>query len=187
MQSNDYAAAADLIRRAHDLTAQASTDYGQEHGGPWTRNTKIHYRQSIIISLLRSHAVLDVVEDRYVAWGRVKIVDPSGSLPFLLKPRASLLYPPASTDAAAQQQIPGIGPPDGEPLLAYELYGEICKLHEGICRQIRKNERIRYQIVGELRLVWTGGEADQVSRFDQEDDTDWTEYLDGDEETGTSP
>ena len=188
MRSSDHAAAADLIRRAHDITAQASTDYEQDHSSPWTCNTKIHYRQSTIIALLRAHTVLDVVEDRYVEWGRVKIVDSEGGPPFLLKPRASLLYPAASTDTTTQLRIPGIDLPSGEPLLAYDLHGDSCMLHEGLCRQIRQNERNYYQIVGELRLVWTGGEVDHVQHFDQGEDADWTNYLDEeDEETGTSP
>ena len=175
MRPHDYAAAAALIRRAHDVTTHASTGYEQDHGSPWTRNTRIHYRQSTVIAFLRGHEFLDVVEDLYVAWGRIKIVDPEGGPPLLLKPRASLLDPVASTDTATQQHIPGIGPPTGERLLAYEIYENIFILYEGLCRAIRKKEKTHYQIVGQMQPVWKGEDADH---FDQEEDTDWTGYLD---------
>ena len=100
----------------------------------------------------------------------------------MLKPRASLLDPVASTDTATQQHIPGIGPPIGERLLAYEIYEKIFILYEGLCRAIRKKEKTHYQIVGQLQPVWKEEDTDH---FDQEEDTDWTGYLDaGNEETG---
>jgi len=185
MRPYDYAAAAALIRRAHDITNLASTDYEQDHGYPWTHNTRIHYRQSTIIALLRGHEVLDVVEDLYVAWGRIKIVDPEGGPPLLLKPRASLLDAVASNDTATQPHIPGIGPPPGEPLLAYDLHEKSFVLYEGSCRSIRRREKTHYQIVGELIPVWKEDDADHSGHFDQEGDTDWTGYLDAvNEDTG---
>ena len=81
--------------------------------------------------------------------------------------------------------IPGIDPPTGEPLLAYDLQEKSFILYDGSCRLIRKKDKTQYQIVGELQPVWKEDDADHFSHFDQEEDTDWTGYLDaGNEETG---
>lgn len=172
MNDTEYAGLAEVIRRAVDATALASTDFEQDHGWPWNRNTNIHYRQSAIRAALRRHPVLAVVEDRYADWGRIKVVDPEGGPPFLLKPRTSLLEP----DSGIQQRLPGF--PDGDPLLAYELKADFVIIYKGIYRQIeRRNGSSDYQIVGELHVVWSS-DAPASMVFDQEEDEDWTTHLD---------
>ena len=131
-------------------------------------------------------------DTRFSAWsrtglqraGRVKVVDPSGGPPLLLKPLVSLLGPsPADPDAGVQQNF--FGSPAGELLIAYELSGEARALYEGKCRRVQRNGRTEFQIVGELRRVWSDGEAKPVV-FDQEEESDWMAYLDDrEEEDGT--
>lgn len=182
MRDIEYSALAEVIQRALDKTALSSTEFSQEHGCPLTHNARIHYRQSVIVALLRGHRLLGVVEDRYVEWGRVKVVDPEGGSPFLLKPRAALLEP--DTDRGVQQHLPGISA--GDALLAYELSGESVTLYVGKYRQVRqRNGKVDYQIVGELRAVWTDRDTEPVV-FDQEEGNDWTAHLDDHEgEAGT--
>ncbi len=179
-----YTALAELIQRSLDENELASIDFIQEYGSPRTRNSEIHDRQSIIRALLRRHPVLAVVEDEAAEGGQVKIIDPSGGSPLLLKPLTSLVGPsPANPDAGLQQDFFGI--PAGEPLIAYELSGKTKALYKGEYRRIQKNGRAEFQVVGELRRVWSDGGAEPVV-FDQDEDNDWMSYLyDREEEDGT--
>ena len=167
---------ADLILRAVDETALASTDFEERHGSPWNRNAQINYRQSTIRAALRAHPVLGVIEDTPGEWGRIQVIVPDERSPFLLKPQASLLEP----DSGVQQHLPGF--PADAPLLTYALSDNQITICQGQYRQVkRSSRRTEYQIVGELRVVWTNRVNDSVI-FDQGADEDWMTHLDDHQE-----
>ena len=184
MRSDDYADLVEILQHARDKTAQAAISFEQDLGWYWNCNADMGYRQSVVRAALRDHPRLEVVEDRSAEFGRIKVVAPEGGPPYLLKPLGSLLGPsPDDPDSGVQQYFFGI--PDVEPLLAYKISREGAVLYEGECRQVQRNGgRTDFEIVGELRAVWTGDNT--APSFDQEEDTDWLSYLDDREgETGT--
>ena len=97
MEDHHYEALRQMILRARQLTEQDSQPW-------WTRNARIHVRQSHLIRLLRKHPSLEVVEDAGLSGGRIRIVNPEDDAPLLLKSRQSVTSPPAIAAIETQSQ-----------------------------------------------------------------------------------
>ena len=176
MSAEDYATLAVMLIDVYDETETAAADFLEQHGSPWIRNARVAIRQSVLAARLREHPTLGVDENGGVEGGRIKVTG-LGESPMLLKPVTSLVWPLNSSAAALQTHFPGMEPPEGEPLLAYKFEDRTVTLYEGACRQVDNRGWSEFEVVGELRPVWSG---DGIVEFDQGSDYGWTDDLFGD-------
>ena len=185
-----------LVLRARELAEADRQPY-------WTRNAVIHVRQSHLIDLLQKHPTLGVVDDSGLSGGRVRVVDPDGGAPLLLKPSGSVGRPSRTVVAGCiQPQLPGLhsrsdrledavsravgsqqqlgteSTDNPERLLAYELIGETdMAFHLGRCRRVEFLGGVEDRVEGDLKKVWDSRDHHSSDGFDQEEGEDWIDHL----------
>ena len=158
--------------------------YGASFEADWDSkpipNARSGHRQAVVIARLRRHSTLSL-DERYANGGQVRIRGLESNAIVLLKPRASLLPPPADSPLS----LPGL-PPGGIPLLAYDIDSDgVVEFYRGTCRKIETNGRTQFQILDALTLMWS---TPPVDAFDQHagdaDPTDMPEHSLGGASTG---
>ena len=166
------------------LEAIVDTDqYGANFESDWDSkpipNARSAHRQAVVIARLRHHSTLSV-DERYANGGQVRIRGLEPSATVLLKPRSSLLPPPADSPLS----LPGL-PPGGIPLLAYDI-DDVVEFYRGTCRKIETNGRTQFQILDALTLTWSTPPADAFDQYAGDaDPTDMPEHRLGRASTGT--
>lgn len=179
----DFAALATVILEGRGFAEQVASDHFDTFQAYPTAMAMAHNMRSAVIGRLLSDETEFAVEDRYLDFGRVGIVDPDSDATFLLKSRSTI---------PLECPLPGSDPyidisDDVVFLLAYEFVGGGLALAVAPARQIRVDGRNRYRLLDNLREVGAWGQSDTTAPvFDQEENEEWIDlWSEMDEETGS--
>ena len=176
MKPEDYEELAEIILDAVEESEMEASSFLERHGSAPIRNAKTLGRIALIVAKLRAHDDFEVRYSNEVEGGRIRFCGSDGQ-ERLLKAIGSLRHP-----VAEQAQLPGMYGVAHDPVIAYESNGSMVTLYEGFCREVTHRGKRTFEIVGELKSVWSG---DGVTEFDQGEDSDMREEEDwGQEDVG---
>ena len=180
---SDFDSLATVILEGRSFAEQVAADHFDSFQTYPTAMAMAQNMRSAVIGRLLSDETPFTVEDRYLDFGRVGIIDPDSEATFLLKSRSTI---------PLDCPLPGSDPyidisDDVIFLLAYEFAGGGLSLAVAPARQIRVDGRNRYRLLDNLREVGAWGESAATPRvFDQEENEEWIDlWSELDEETGS--
>jgi len=180
----DFDVLAKIILEGRGFAEQVAADHFDRFSSYPTSMAMAHNMRSAVIGRLLLDETPFTVEDHYLDFGRVGIVDRQSEATFLLKSRATI-----PLDCPLPGSDPYIDVSDDVVfLLAYEFADGGLTLAVEPARRIRVDGRNRYRPLDNLTELGSWGKrADGTAPvFDQEDGDEWLDlWSDLDGETGT--